>query len=299
MKNVVIIYHYVDFDGMCSAKIVETKYKDSSIILIKYNYGEDIPFDKVEPYINDEESLIVMVDVSWPVEMMEKLNKGRFIWIDHHKTAIQKVQEANLKIEGIQKEGEAACVLTYKYFFNTKYIPAGINLLGLHDVWSQNDKIHSWENRILPFQYGLKAKVSSFETFPEIAELMSTEYLRKVIAEGKVVLSYLENDYPNHNKKAFEVILEGKKLLALNTTLSGSAPLIPLFNPKKHDGMLLFRYCGDIQQWTYGLYSERKDVDLSTIALKHGGGGHPQACGFETEKLIDELKNILWENAGC
>jgi nanoRNase/pAp phosphatase (c-di-AMP/oligoRNAs hydrolase) len=33
------------------------------------------------------------------------------------------------------------------------------------------------------------------------------------------------------------------------------------------------------------MYTERKDVDLSLIAKKYGGGGHAGACGFQCAEL--------------
>jgi hypothetical protein len=40
-------------------------------------------------------------------------------------------------------------------------------------------------------------------------------------------------------------------------------------------------------KWTVSLYGvpHRPDLDLSPIAVKHGGGGHRQACGFTTDQL--------------
>lgn len=39
--------------------------------------------------------------------------------------------------------------------------------------------------------------------------------------------------------------------------------------------------------WTVSLYhaAHRKDLDLSAIAVKYGGGGHRGACGFRAAKL--------------
>jgi len=65
-----------------------------------------------------------MVDFSLqPFEEMIKLFKifnDKFIWIDHHISAINDELTSNIKIKGIRKVGEAACELTWQYFFLKK-----------------------------------------------------------------------------------------------------------------------------------------------------------------------------------
>ena len=39
------------------------------------------------------------------------------------------------------------------------------------------------------------------------------------------------------------------------------------------------------REWVYSLYTTKK-IDCSQIAKWYGGGGHKQAAGFQTEKLI-------------
>ena len=56
---------------------------------------------------------------------------------------------------------------------------------------------------------------------------------------------------------------------------------------------MIFKYDGKAKQWKYGIYTEKEDVDLSTIATKRGGGGHRSAAGFSTEDLLPELKKIM------
>jgi nanoRNase/pAp phosphatase (c-di-AMP/oligoRNAs hydrolase) len=48
-----------------------------------------------------------------------------------------------------------------------------------------------------------------------------------------------------------------------------------------------FYYTG--KDWAFSLYhaKHRTDLDLSTIAVKYGGGGHRGACGFRLDSLKD------------
>ena len=51
--------------------------------------------------------------------------------------------------------------------------------------------------------------------------------------------------------------------------------------------MSVFSYDG--HKYTVSVYTE-KDIDVSKIAVKHGGGGHKKAAGFICENL--PYKNI-------
>jgi phosphoesterase RecJ-like protein len=37
------------------------------------------------------------------------------------------------------------------------------------------------------------------------------------------------------------------------------------------------------------------EIDVSAIARKSGGGGHPQAAGFSSELPLDELRRFIVE----
>src|SRR5439155_17563078 len=74
---------------------------------------------------------------------------------------------------------------------------------------------------------------------------------------------------------------EGLKFLALNTARCNSLTFASKDVPETgHDALMGFYWNGKV--WTISLYhaAHRKDIDLSLIAVKHGGGGHRGACGF-------------------
>jgi phosphoesterase RecJ-like protein len=41
------------------------------------------------------------------------------------------------------------------------------------------------------------------------------------------------------------------------------------------------------------LRSSHDELDVSAIARKRGGGGHPQAAGFSSSESIDEIKEFI------
>ena len=91
--KIVCVYHSIDLDGWMSAAIVKHWFnqqevpnkKDehiNTIDFIGYNYGQPIPdlseYDKV-----------IMCDISFPPEEMDKIELKKLVWIDHHISAIK------------------------------------------------------------------------------------------------------------------------------------------------------------------------------------------------------------------
>ena len=134
MKNIYIVYHKVDFDGVCSAAIVYWTLKEHNnnynINLVPINHGEVFDlWDKVDT--NDD---VYMVDFSLPIEELILLNDiTNLILIDHHKTAIDSIEESGVKFNGCQSIGIGACYLTYKFMYRA-----------LHNI-NNNRRIHIWE----------------------------------------------------------------------------------------------------------------------------------------------------------
>lgn len=303
------IYHHVDFDGICSAKIVEEAHLDYEFIPIPWNYGEPSPLPSLLDSIKKESQtpLIVIVDVCLPIEEVEILlsyvGKSNFIWIDHHKTSIEKMQDAGLgQVLGARILEEAACVIAYKYFNSSKgedgnlifpLIPMGVQLIGCMDIWDQSGKHYDWESQILLFYSGLEGTCNNIKNFPSIVELNNKDFIEETIGKGNIITKYLNSKRKNFSDKSFVVTIDGMRLLALNTAQRGSSILYPLFNPEIHDGVMMFSYDGQNGIWTYSLYTIKEGIDLSSIAKQRSEGGHPQACGFETENLIEELKELI------
>ena len=105
---------------------------------------------------------------------------------------------------------------------------------------------------------------------------------------------YRKRDADVVNSRSFIVEWEGLKFLALTTARCNSLTFAAKDVPETgHDALMAFFFNG--KKWRFSLYhvEHRKDIDLSLIAVKHGGGGHRGACGFEMEK------DSLNKNTGC
>jgi uncharacterized protein len=294
------IYHISDLDGKCAAAIVYQHFK-GECELYGIDYGWKFPWELVQG------RTVIMVDFSLePFSDMLRLKKEAkwFMWIDHHKTAVneyEKVREEHGidRIEGRRVVGEAGCELTWKEFHENEVMPEAVLLLGRYDVWDNKDA-REWATRILPFQYGMRALNLAVDdawwnTLFSPSNPADSSQVHNIITRGRAILDYEKQQNELYAKVCtFETILDGHKVIACNKALANSTLFDSVWDPEKYALMSAFylRKAGD---WKVSLYTTREDVDCSEIAKAHGGGGHRKAAGFISPNC-PYVAGELWEN---
>jgi len=283
-----ICFHHNDLDGICAGAIVKKFCPKCAMYQI--DYSDEFPFKMIK-----RGDTVYMVDFSIePFSDMLKLNKlCNLIWIDHHPTAIKASEEHDIKIEGIRKVGISGCELTWIYLtekatpnfsgLNAFSMPLAVRLLGRYDVWDLN-----FSPEVLPFQEGMKLYTPK-EVEPSSplwkTLLKGGDNIQPIIENGKKLLKYRKSQDEKYAKKfSFEGIFEGLKAIFVNRGLANSLLLESVFNPKKHDIMVVFCMLPD-KRWTVNLYSDIPKINCGEIAFKYGGGGHDRAAGFITNDL--------------
>lgn len=292
----VIIYHSRDLDGYCSGAICKKKFPEAT--LVGYDYGQPIPYDKIP-----EMESVIMVDVSLPMDEMLKLLEwsGDFTWIDHHASAIKDYEEskplwpdyAETRFKAVLQDGVAACEGTWKYLFPNETIPQAVELLGMYDTWRKDD-IHDWDQKIYPFQMGMRINITSADSFPQIMlENYSRSFINNTIEIGHTIVAYQTKQNELACKGAFEISFLGYKAICVNGGGFNSQAFDSVYNPDKHDLMMPFKFNG--KSWTFSLYTTKADVDCSALAKSMGGGGHRQAAGFQVTGLPSFLFTEAYE----
>lgn len=276
----VCYYHRVDLDGICSGAIVKSKYPH--IELIGLNYGDNYE-DKVFSR-NFTNKTIFFVDVTLqPRSLMLELEKAgnRIIIIDHHIVSINDIKEMGWKPEGILDTNKAGCELTWQYLYPDKPLPIGVKYLGRYDVWDHSDPHTEL------FQYGMRYIDPDVEA-PDWGTIFS-EHSELYVAEAISIGGTIRHWNTIKNKRiadisAREVIFEGLSAIVINGS-DGSPLFNSVYNKEKHDIMLNYIQKSD-GTWSYGLYSDKPEVNCGEIAKKYGGGGHFSASGFNLKELI-------------
>lgn len=308
-------FYHADLDGRASGFIVHAwvGLHDFNAKFIEIDYKDPFPLETIE---QDEQIWIVDFSIN-PSTMRELLKITEDItWIDHHKSAIADYADFPHKINGIRKDGEAGCVLTWKYVHwysdrgeprkewewpkledeRKQYlpIPRMITLVGDRDIWAwkygdetrdffSGSQIH---DTLPSSKFWWDCMEHEIEPLPlpntgnAVARERGDRFWLSLLLAGKTI-----NDYKNatdeevNRSLGFDVEFEGLKCWAINRVRVSSDRLGG--RTKRYD--IVMPYSHDGKQFTVSLYSEKTDV--SFIAKKYGGGGHKGAAGFQCKSL--------------
>jgi oligoribonuclease NrnB/cAMP/cGMP phosphodiesterase (DHH superfamily) len=281
--SVIIYYHGRDFDGKCSGAIAYQHYKEigcNDIELIPIDYGKESLLDRT--FNNNDIVLMLDWSASNTPDTMYRIKKeaGTFIWIDHHKTAIDNMNEAypSIYFEGIRVVGQAGCELTWMYFNPDATMPEIVTMLGRYDVWDLN-YLGGFDN-LLDLQYGMKLKNWNPQD-EDWKDLFEFSYLiNEHVTNGKLIRKYQQGKNELTCNSSFETTVAGHKVFAVNSMDKSSQTFESLGD--KYEIYCAFSFNGKV--WDYSLYSTT--VDVGEICKQLGGGGHKGAAGFQTKEFI-------------
>jgi hypothetical protein len=297
-----LLYHSTDLDGHCSGAILRWYHeekglkKDIDFKMVGLDYGT--VWD--ESQIQDGDT-VYMSDISLqPNERMSALNKRVDLTVfDHHSTVVPVLQSE--KIKGLWGEEDiAGCEQTWRGMIKT-HIPHFIKLLSTWDCWKDVDAGY-WNLYVKPFQMGMRLGI----TDPSIAEgwifwydligldqkygktpSTMTKYINHIIGMGRVILQFTDGMNKDLMKRSFDMTFEGLRFIVVNG-YKGSPQFDSKWDENKYDAMMSFYNAGNTG-WTISMYTTKKELDLSKIAEKWGGGGHPKACGFR----VDDIRKVI------
>ena len=303
MKKTTVIYHRADFDGLFCREIAHKFLPDAE--LIGWDYGD--------PLVPMPDGQLYILDLSpdcCPESLATPHGHGRLIWIDHHKSAIEKLPNT---ISGYRIDGVAACRLAWQWFkawgrylnqttdssrdidwFQSHYPlpqktdfidrkveePLAVRLAGEYDIWDKRDPDAEL------FQHGLRSRDLDQNAWERLL-MVNDESLEvpSLLLGGKAIQYFQERQNQSIiTSYGFNVEWEGLVFLACNHARFNSQLFTAGIKPS-HDALLGFNWTGE--HWRVSLYHApgKEQHDLSQIAVKHGGGGHRGACGFRCDKL--------------
>lgn len=294
--KILVLHHSADFDGLFCREVARAHLGDTAEYR-GWDYGDS---DAVVP---PGIETIYMMDISIPLWM----DDPRLIWIDHHKTAIDKFNPA---IKGYRIDGVVACRLAWQWFkccdgnwpaprsdamapagvlpekhhYTERQVsePRAIRLAGEYDIWDKRDPDAEL------FQHGLRSREITTRLYQDmLTSSLQWGIVDDLLAGGKVLQYARAQEYSQVIKEqGFTVDFEGLKFLACcSHECDIRSHLFADGIRPEHEGLLGFTWTG--KDWRVSLYGVpgKPDIDLSAIAKRLGGGGHKQACGFRTSHL--------------
>ena len=290
-----VIYHRADFDGIFCCEIAKQYYGEDAEYL-GWNHGDPVP--EVSPARE-----VMLLDLS--IEPL--MSHPGLVWIDHHASAIAKYAP---EIDGWRIDGVAACRLVWQWFFRGRQHwlrclkaegtdkadfverrvrePWAVRLAGEYDVWDKRDPDAEL------FQHGLRSQDLDFAAMLGDDE-RAVQYVRRLLEAGQALQYARTKENASVIKsQGFTVRFEGLTFLACNAASFNSLLFKEGLRPE-HDGCLGFCWDGKNGRWKVSMYGVpgKPELDFSPIAVRYGGGGHRQACGFQCDRLPFELGKEL------
>ena len=275
----VVIYHAGCWDGFCAAWLASKAWPDARFVPALHSQGppEDLAGQKV-----------LIVDFSYKREVLRELchEAAWVVVLDHHKTAEQELAGLDGEVSNLTVRfdmSRSGGRLMWEHLIGLDLVLPG-NLPGwtfTNPPWlvryTEDRDLWRWE---LPNSRTISAALRTYPLDFEVWDELHDEagVLDRLHQEGEVIRRYEETVIESHVRKAVEIELAGYKVLAVNATtlLSDIAGELAKDRPF---GVCYFERADGMRQWS--LRSREGGVDVSQIARQFGGGGHPQAAGFE------------------
>ena len=302
----ICFYHASDFDGKCSGALVHMAHPECELIGV--DYTDTLRDVEAHRPLKKGETVFVVDFCFSESEMMRLYEDFNLIWIDHHRTSIEKMERFMkahglysgdihgprcLEFDGISaSDKRSGCDLTWEYLHEGEKAPYFVRLLGRYDVWDHSNP------DVLNFQYGIRQEkdthpraqiwkdLRGVSVNPILAsntdsgEIVTIETVR-IIETGKIILKYQEAQNSAYaNRMAFDAVLLGHRAVVINTANSNALVFKDAYDPEKHDIMIAFSIKPG--ECSYSIYSEKPNINAGKIAKEFGGGGHKGAAGFTT-----------------
>jgi len=274
-----LIYYHDDMDGKCSAAIVLNALVEKCEVELRplmYDNGVKLP-DNLHEFWR-----VYILDYTLPKELMDDLctsfRRENVIWIDHHISQLKLFADKYEHFEGVRQDGIAASALTWKFMYGERSMPEFVKHISDRDLW----KIDS-EDTMCFYEW-----LTSVENHPGAGiwdYLLRGGEINSFIRRGKVLRTYrLRQMRRDIESVGYEGKIDGHRCLVANYSSYESIsdaghyiceelnyPVALIYYIKKNkDGKRVM---------IFNLRSQ-KDVDVSEIAAKRGGGGHKQAAGY-------------------
>ncbi|GIW44767.1 MAG: hypothetical protein KatS3mg077_2049 [Candidatus Binatia bacterium] len=293
-------------DGVTAAVAIACFHPDACVVpVFASNTGVNRVLREFRCEPEGAEHEIWITDISWvdpevDPHLTSLQKRGvQLFWIDHHRTALERYRSGAVQVpftDVVLDESFAASRLVYEYLQRQRPLPE--EPPGLRQLVAMADDNDRWLHRIVDSHALALAvnAINSVEAYQELLEFARTgqwterlraayESARQDVARSVAVAERSRVDIP---------------VAELNVTLVAAvcdgypSEVADHWNRTAERSVFAFF---DLRTQTVSLRrSPDCPVDLSQIAKRLGGGGHPAAAGCELPGLLHELARALGEH---
>lgn len=265
MERTVIIYHGGCPDGFGGAYAAWKKFGDTAEYRAT-SYGDPIPEDLAG-------ARVYFIDFCYPQETMDRIKNeaASLVVLDHHEGVEEVVKTMP---EFVYDPNRSGATIAWAYFHPEKPVPELLTHVEDDDLF-----LYKLEDTRALITY-LTAHPFGFEVWDKVAAALAGDYSRKE-------LLVVANAYAEYFELLAEMSVDHAKLVEFEGYRCYYATAHPLKPLKSLVGNRLARKLPPIglvvtaHPKGFGV-SIRGDgsVDVSAIARKFGGNGHPSSAGF-------------------
>ncbi len=303
-KQINVITHMKDFDGIGSAALLVRNYKKqiNNIFFTGYKKSEILNLkNKVHKFKNN---IIIIDDIGVSKRLASsilkilidlKKNKNIIIWLDHHEWDYNSLQKISKKIDFLicnENKINCAAELIYLLLCNKdKYSDKLIDLIHIGD----------FNLKTTPIKFEISEKMS-FVISNICSNKDKDNNLKKLvyyISNKELENKFINKFYKNYLKEAkFNLKLLDKNISVLNIkkykfaigfskNLQNSFACSYISNKTNSDISIFYNSS------TSTFHLRSKKLECLSIAKKMQGGGHPYAAAFESNKIDLNKKNQI------
>ncbi|MBQ3414707.1 MAG: hypothetical protein IJH39_05020 [Clostridia bacterium] len=317
-KKYLIIYHFEDNDGCCSAAIMkyylthELNVDEKDITLFGANYAilaqiykDNFNFVHNGKDINllNDFNHIIMTDVSFndfnAMKEIYEVYGSNFTWVDHHTPIINESvrQKYDVKINGVRDTNRSALLNMYKYCYDPldiKYVNGDAPyLLRILSAWDS----FTFENEGIDFEYARKVNMGFTKWYNLDVDIWYSNIGNFILGTPEFNKSYADEGYKIGKEEADAYDERNEKIIK-NFGMPGftvnGRPAILLFM-SEGTSSLIFKSVMD--KYKNGICAKTNPSGNIVISLyntdrndhsfhcgtylhdKYGGGGHEGAAG--------------------
>lgn len=286
----VVVLHHGDWDGVTAAWVFREAVRLGRVggvartVVPTFHVAR---YDEAPPHVEPDDEVWLLDFCYGAVALQYLFGAARSVSvIDHHPTAIATVDEAGLRgsfatcVLHVERSG---CGLAWEWFFASDPAPALVRYVEDHDMWrfalagsrELRAWIHSFEPTLAHAVYvhsvacEVPASVAKWGTeFPEWAFMAGAAVERAVGGLASAMAG-----------RAAAGSIDGSACVCANAPVLTSDVGHALLEAHPEAEVALV-FSDNAKNRQYSLYSRPEGRDVSVIARKFGGGGHPHAAGF-------------------
>lgn len=278
--NTIVLYHAMCADGLGAAIAAYSKLGDTA------DYKAMAYHDPVNPE-DYRDKTVYLVDFSFKREVYiaVKAVAKTIIVLDHHKAAA-------IELEGLVEidQTKSGAVLAWEYFNPNELLPIMYPLLQDYDLWHHQYKESHWLNAYFKtFLLHLTVK----ETYEHLDDF-NTNSWSEIMAKGSAIFDYMNQQAESTASRVhfgwfgehiYPVVNCSPELISLTGNILAAKYGVALLY-YNHEGRV---HCS---------LRSVGELDVSEIAVLHGGGGHKNAAGFVLNSLHNAIKSSPFNRFG-